>query len=182
MIFRQEFISRDTVVRGSVPAAGDEVAKEPAYEFATERTFDTGTRTLTPSPPLIPMRNPYQIDPAQLEHEARAKIFWGDEPQEVIKYLRMQGITLEEAVMLVESMSQERAETIRGMGLRKILVGIALVCVPIIAWIVFNNAGVIPLKLFAITIMVGLYGAWLLLKGSMMFFAPKSEPGDVSSK
>jgi hypothetical protein len=30
--------------------------------------------------------------------------------------------------------------------------------------------------------MVGIYGAYCFLKGMIMFFSPKSEPGDVSEK
>jgi hypothetical protein len=60
--------------------------------------------------------------------------------------------------------------------------GIGLVCVPIVAFFVFASMGVFPLKLFAVTLMVGCWGAWLLLKGTIMFCAPKSEPGDVADQ
>src|SRR4051812_48548996 len=36
-------------------------------------------------------RLPGQIDHTQAEHEARAKILWGDPPKEVLKYLMVQG-------------------------------------------------------------------------------------------
>jgi len=42
--------------------------------------------------------------------------------------------------------------------------------------------GSLPLKLFAVTVAVGLWGAWWFLKGMIMFCAPKSEPGDVADK
>jgi hypothetical protein len=42
--------------------------------------------------------------------------------------------------------------------------------------------GYIPLKLFAVTIMIGLWGAWKVLKSLFMILAPKSEPGDVAEQ
>jgi hypothetical protein len=37
-------------------------------------------------------------------------------------------------------------------------------------------------ELFVVTIMVGLWGTWKVLKGTIMFSAPKSEPGDVAEQ
>src|SRR6266545_8071134 len=45
-----------------------------------------------------------QMDRSQVEHEARAKISWGDAPEEVAKYLMMQGLSRKEASSLVEGM------------------------------------------------------------------------------
>jgi hypothetical protein len=41
---------------------------------------------------------------------------------------------------------------------------------------------IIPLKLFAITIIIGLWGAWLVVNGILMAMAPKSERGDVADQ
>jgi hypothetical protein len=122
------------------------------------------------------------IDREQVEIEARAKTFWGDSREEVVKFLMMQGISAPEAMTLAEEFFQERAQTIRGMGLKKIFIGVPLMAVPLVAWISFMSMRFIPMKIFALTIMVGLYGTWLLLKGLIMFFSPKSEPGDVADK
>ena len=67
-------------------------------------------------------------------------------------------------------------------GIRKSVVGIALICVPVVALLVFLKVGYIPLQPFAVTLMIGTYGAWMLLKGAIMFLAPKSEPGDVAEQ
>ncbi len=123
-----------------------------------------------------------QVDPKQMEHEARAKIMWGDSTDEVIKYLMIQGMNRNEALNLAQILFQERAATIRANGIRKIIVGSGLMCVPIIALLIFLHIGVIPMKLFGLTIMVGLYGAYLVLKGILMALAPKSELGDVSEQ
>ena len=125
---------------------------------------------------------PGQMDPEQARHEARAKILWGDAPEEVIKFLRVQGISGEEASGLVAALFEERAVTIRKNGVRKVILGSALMCVPVIAFITFMSVGFFPVKLFGLTLMVGLWGAWNVLKGVIMFLAPRSEPGDVSEQ
>jgi hypothetical protein len=129
-----------------------------------------------------PTLMPGQIDRPQAEVEARAKISWGDPPTEVIKFLMMNGFTAQEATAVVQEMFAERAATIRKNGFVKIVLGSVLVCVPIAFYITCASVGIIPMKLFALTIMVGLYGAYTLLKGIIMVVAPKSEPGDVATQ
>jgi hypothetical protein len=107
---------------------------------------------------------------------------WGDPPEEVLKYLIIQGFTYEEASGFVKELFRERMATIRGNGVRNIVVGIALVCVPIVSFFIFTSMGFIPLKLFAITVIVGLWGGWLILKGTFMVVAPKAESGDVAEQ
>lgn len=125
---------------------------------------------------------PGQIDPAQAEHEARAKILWGDPPDAVVKYLMIQRFSYEEASGLVRTLFRERAVTIRRNGIKKTVMGIGLMCVPVVAFIIFTIMGFLPIKLFGATLVVGVWGAWMVLKGTIMFLAPKSEPGDVSEQ
>ena len=122
------------------------------------------------------------VDRNQAEHEARAKAMWGDSKEQVIGYLMIQGFTLPEATELVTKLFKERTAAVRANGIRKIIIGIGLMCVPIIGLVVFLSIGVIPLKLFAVLIMIGLYGAWLVLNGILMAVAPKSERGDVADQ
>jgi hypothetical protein len=129
----------------------------------------------------VPTQAP-QIDRTQAEHEARAKISWGDAPEEVVKFLMIQGLGYEEASAMVHAMFKERAKTIRRNGIKKIILGALLICVPIVALFIFLSMLIFPIKLFAVTIMVGLYGAWMALKGTIMVVAPKSEPGDVATQ
>lgn len=124
-------------------------------------------------------RLPGQVDAAQAEHEARAKISWGDSPKSVTTYLMMQGFSAQDATDMVQDMYAERTKTIRANGIRKIFIGCGLICVPIAAGLYFLSVGYVPLKLFAVTIMVGLYGCWLVFKGIFMVAAPKMESGDV---
>jgi hypothetical protein len=123
-----------------------------------------------------------ELDPAQIEHEARAKILWGDEPDEVIKHLIIKGVDADEAAAMVYAMLKERASAIRVNGTRKMVIGSALVCVPIAALIVFMKIGVVSFTILGITGAVGVWGAWMMFKGIFMLLAPKSEAGDVSEQ
>jgi hypothetical protein len=125
---------------------------------------------------------PGQMDRTQAEHEARAKAMWGDSQEEVTKYLMIQGLNVTEASSLVQSIFKERAAAVRANGIRKILTGAGMICVPIIALIVFLAIGVILIKVFAITIAIGLWGVWRTINGIMMAVAPKSEKGDVGEQ
>ena len=53
-----------------------------------------------------------RLDQAQIE--ARAKVFWGDPAEDVIKYLQMQGISYDDACVMVDSMFAERERAIAG--------------------------------------------------------------------
>ena len=148
----------------------------PAVKTASRPVNSNG-----PSQPPV-SRFPGQLDRPQAEHEARAKILWGDAPEEVVKFLRLQGFAMEEASAFVKTLFDERAATIRSNGLRKTFLGIGLMCVPIVAFFGFKAAGVFPLKLFGLTVAVGCYGIWNVIKGLIMFLSPRSEAGDVSEQ
>lgn len=107
---------------------------------------------------------------------------WGDSQDDVTKYLMMQGFSHQEALDIVKLIFQERAAAVRANGIRKIFVGCGLICVPIIALLIFLHIGVIPMKLFGLTLMVGFYGLWLVINGILMAVAPKSEQGDVADQ
>jgi len=114
--------------------------------------------------------------------EARAKVSWGDSEEEVIKFLMVQRFTVPEARDVVAEMFKERMATVRTTGVRKIFTGIGLMCVPVIALLFFLHLGLIPMKIMAIFVMIGLYGLWLLINGIIAFIAPKMESGDVAEQ
>lgn len=169
-------------------ALAQSMAAQPAIAAASASSLHLAAPTTAESAPAPAATRrratllPGQVDRPQAIAEAKAKISWGDPPQQVVSYLMMQGLSAEEAQELVDEMFQERAATIRGNGIMKIVVGCGLICVPIISLLVFLAMGFIPLKIFAVTIMAGLYGVWLVLKGSFMVLAPKSEAGDVAEQ
>lgn len=142
----------------------------------------TSTSPLPAARPQGAKAHTGQVDHTQAQHEARAKIYWGDPPEEVIKYLMIKGISHEEASVMVGALLRERAAAIRANGIRKILTGISLMAVPVVAYRIFVGIGIIPMKLFGLTIMVGLWGVWLFLKGTIMFLSPKSESGDLADQ
>jgi hypothetical protein len=83
---------------------------------------------------------------------------------------------------MVEELFEERAATIRGNGIEKMVIGGMLIFVPIAAWFIFMHLGYILVKTFLVTIVAGLCGVWLVIKGVTMFFSPKSESGDASAQ
>ena len=63
-----------------------------------------------------------------------------------------------------------------------LITGIGLMFVPVIAYGFFRHLGIIPLKLMAMAVMVGLWGVWQLLNGIIALVAPKLESGDVADQ
>ena len=155
----------------AAPAAPAVRVAEPAVHVAPTPCRTTHTRTV-----LLPG----QTDPGQVANEARAKMFWGDPPQEVLKFLLINNIPRQEAMEIVHELTHERVVQMRKNGLIKIFSGIVMVCVPIGGW--FGGMAVISIKLFAFMIMLGLWGFYRLVKGILMVVAPKMQQGDVSEQ
>lgn len=122
------------------------------------------------------------VDRNQAEHEARAKAMWGDTKEQIVSYLMIQGFSAPEATELATKLFKERTKAVRSNGIRKIIIGIGMMCVPVAAAIFFLAIGFFLLKVFAAAVMVGLYGAWLFINGLLMAIAPKSERGDVADQ
>ncbi len=161
------------------------VANRPAVRVASRTPSEPPPVPQSPAQVVARRRTtllPGQVDHAQAQVEARAKISWGDSPKQVIGYLMMQGFGREEASELVQEMFRERVATIRANGIKKLIFGAALVCVPIVALVFFLSIGILPMKIFAFTIMAGLWGVWQIIKGLFMVLTPKSEPGDVAEQ
>jgi hypothetical protein len=94
----------------------------------------------------------------------------------------VQRFTAQEAKDMVGEMFKERFVTVRKTGVRKIITGSGLMCVPVIGFLFFLHIGLIPMKTMAILVMVGLYGFWLLINGVIALVAPKMESGDVAEQ
>ena len=134
----------------------------------------------TPPPIMVDPKALGLVDRPTAENEARAKISWGDAQEDVIKFLMLNGFTVPEATDFVQSLYQERLATVRSNGISKMLQGGGLMLVPVITFIIFTHFGVMPIKLMGIAMAVGLFGAWLVLKGLVLLLAPKMETGDVA--
>jgi hypothetical protein len=94
----------------------------------------------------------------------------------------MQGFSADEASSFTGMLVRERSGIVRGIGIRKVLTGAALMCVPVAAYVGMRSAGIIFIKLLGAACAVALWGAWMFLKGVFMILAPKSEPGDIADK
>jgi hypothetical protein len=131
------------------------------------------------APRPVPRRLPGQLDYDTARNEARAKMLWGDPPQAVLSFLMMQGISRDEASEILNELVTERAKTVRATGFRKIFTGLGCICVPIVTAVIMLMT-FIQFQILAVTIMVGVYGFWLLLNGILKVVAPKFEKGDAS--
>ncbi|HTB83005.1 MAG TPA: hypothetical protein VK742_05065 [Candidatus Sulfotelmatobacter sp.] len=120
------------------------------------------------------------VSPEQARKEAAAKISWGDTPTEVVNYLMLQGFNLAEARSIVDELFAERMVTVRKNGIRKIIVGCGMMCVPIIAWPITSQLIVFRARLMGLALGVGLWGVWKVLNGIIALVAPKMESGDVA--
>jgi hypothetical protein len=120
------------------------------------------------------------------ETEARARIFWGDQRDDVVRHLTDNGVAHEEAGGIVESFVHERADTIRKMGMKKLLIGGALVGALFTPWfaicIITHRFFMPPLMIACLPGSVGVYGAFSLLKGAQLYLMPDSEMGDIAEK
>lgn len=175
----------DEVIAQSLaaPPAAASVGKAPVRVVAPApavRLTVPVAPTVVPAPRRGPL--PGQLDRTQAEHEAHAKILWGDPLDEVVKFLMRQGISAPEAQELVGPWFRERTRTIRRNGIIKVVLGTTMMCAPVVFLIVSLMAGSLLLWPFALTIMVGFWGVYQIIKGIFMFFAPRSERGDVAEQ
>jgi hypothetical protein len=118
----------------------------------------------------------------QAEHEARAKVMWGDTREQIVSYLMVQSFSHPEAMELTDDLFRERTGEVRKTGIGKMIKGGLLMCVPVVAVIIFLVIGFFLVKVLGAAILVGVYGAYLFLRGLLMAVAPKSEKGDVTGQ
>lgn len=122
-------------------------------------------------------------NPEQAQTDARAKISWGDPPEAVVKFLMLQGYGAREATDIVAALSRERAAAVRGNGLKKIIIGGALICIPVATIFYLRHGGALfSIKGTGAAIGVGLWGLWLVLQGLVMMIAPKLENSDLADQ
>lgn len=156
-------------LRAAPPAAAPLRAAPPAPPAG-------GNRVLGNTVPRGAATTAKQVDYAQVEAETRARVLWGDAQEDAVKFAMLQGLSAAEAKQMVAPMYAERYATIRKNGIMKIIWGLIMACVPLPGWFFLAP---IDFKLFAVTVMVGLWGGYQFLKGIMMVVSPKTEAGDV---
>lgn len=180
-------------LRGGVPAtptASAPAASVPtaqlapsAHPVATAAAAPVARLAAAPtSAPRGSMSYVAQVDPSQLEHEARAKIMWGDHPEDVVRFLMLKGLSHQEAMDLIDPMVKDRRATIRANAIRKIMIGIGLICVTVVALLWCLSAAFFPVTLLGIAILFGLYGGWLVLNGTLELLNPKLQAKDLADE
>jgi hypothetical protein len=118
----------------------------------------------------------------RFESEARARLIWGDSQEQIIAHLQTQGATLVEAQTAYEAIKDDRAEYVRSAAKRKIIPGILLIAVPIVCFVIFMFMNVLPVRFFALTIVIGLIGAWKVIRGILGVVRPEAIQGDLSEE
>jgi len=121
-----------------------------------------------------------QNDRTQAEHEARAKIMWGDPPEDVIKFLMLKGFNCEEASGTVRELFRERIRTVRGKGIGKIMMGIFVAFGGASTFLLLVRVGFISMWLLGSAALACVSGLWMILTGVLKVMAPKLEGGDAS--
>lgn len=169
----------DQIISHSVPVA---VPVATPVGGVRLRAAAPAPRANTSAPSALSIAGVLEKERSQVDHEARAKIFWGDEPDTVVKFMMLHNVGYPEASEVVAGFVSERAAVTRLNGIRKIGIGTALAAVPVVAFFIFTSIGFFPIKIFGLTVAVGLYGGYLLLSGTMMLVAPKIESGDVADQ
>jgi hypothetical protein len=171
-------IAQTLSAQAAAPVGGSRI-RIPTPPPAVHLTVPTATPAPASRPhgATAPAR---EINRTQLEFEAKAKILWGDQPEEVIRFLRIQGLDSEEASAIVHAMLRERMATIRAAGISKMLKGIGMAIGSVVTFVLFVKAGFISIWILGSIALACLYGLWLVLTGGLKVLAPKSEAGDAS--
>lgn len=165
------------------PACGadqTELATTAIAAFAPEPAHDFSQR-----PSAEALANIIRTDRSQVDHEARAKVFWGDQPESVIEYMMGQGVPRQEAASLVAGYVQERLAAIREHGKHRMLRSIPLIATPfalflisfVIGPLIFKEPGFWgrTINVHAIGVVLGLWGFYLLVDGFLHFISPHRE-------
>jgi hypothetical protein len=127
------------------------------------------------------------MNSSQAETEARAKIIWGESPESVMVFLRSEGHSPYEAQELVESFLQERQDSLRQEGFKKLAWGASLFIAALVAGFVVleilpNNHIETSGKIVGMIFLLGAYGAWKLIDGAMLILSPGSTRGDLANR
>jgi hypothetical protein len=164
-------------------AANEFIAQQMAPAAAMAETDPQPSRLATarPAAPTGDFRRGL-LDLDKAEKEVRAKIMWGESPEQVIAYLTVQGLSRPEATELTQKIFRERTAIVRSNGIKKIIVGLVLISLPLLAYVLFKSAGRFPIKLSLICYGIGIYGAYLFVSGILNIVAPKSEQGAIQKE
>lgn len=117
--------------------------------------------------------------------EARARIIWGDEPKSVRFFLTCNGMSGAEANVKIKELTLERNAEIRKLGIRDVLIGVALIgAAGAFFYRLFTSShipsvSVSSAKGYGVLALAGFYGLWRLVNGIIRLVCPKAEHGAI---
>jgi hypothetical protein len=116
---------------------------------------------------------------AKLVREAKAKIVQGESMEQVAAFLKVKGFNPADAMELAYGFYKERVSIVRSNGVKKMIVGLALMAVPLIVYFIFKSIGRFSIRRSIWAYIVGIAGGYMFVSGIIMIVAPKSEKGTV---
>jgi hypothetical protein len=122
------------------------------------------------------------MNEVDLMAEARARLDFGDSPEEVLKYLKAEGVPEERAQGLIELIQLARNAPLRVAGVRKISTGITMMAGAVPLWFVLPLFGAVLGKLQVMAIGLALYGWWRIAAGVVMLMTPQRETKDGTER
>jgi hypothetical protein len=121
----------------------------------------------------------------KLAWDARARITWGDAPDDVKQWLLGSGVSEETANQIVATCMKERSRALRGKGLRDLLIGGCLMIVS--AGVAFGftlSGGAVPFRgiatLWAFSFIAFMFGVHLTWRGAGRLLVGGRSKGAVS--
>jgi hypothetical protein len=122
------------------------------------------------------------MDPKTLD-QARAMVTWGDEPDEVRRFLLSNDVSSREVEECLALLKAERHREIRWSGFRMILIGIACLAVSVVGF--YYLWPVIQTRrrsswLLTVLIAFGGFGIWKFVDGLIYLIRPQLESKAIS--
>jgi len=128
--------------------------------------------------------NAHQVAHAHAESivtDARAKIFWGENAEKVRAFLLSKNVGDKEAQELIAALLEERAESIRADGVKKLWLGGLFALAPVAYFLFYRFAGDMELKIFSGLVVLGVVGVTRIVSGLRMILRPQTVTGDLSN-
>ncbi len=117
--------------------------------------------------------------------EARAKVMWGETLSSVRAFLASKGTPPSEIDDRIAELNAERNKEVRRIGTRNVVAGLAIlsagtaIIYPLFRY--FDSLTQVNRPIFfVLSVAVGLYGLWKLLRGLLWYFRPQAEHKAVS--
>ncbi len=113
--------------------------------------------------------------------DARAKITWGEDPVKVMDFLQLKRVSEDDALALLRELLQERNGAIRGIGLKKLLIGVPCAAAPVVFYYWNISRGRIHPTLMAGFLVIGAFGLHKITGGLSMILRPRASKVDLSA-